>query len=501
MFVVFAVPVQAKSVTQDEALTVAKNWVTLVIQKEGKWGSSETAQVKEIREFKRGQRVIGYFCSVYPRGFIVISLRKELGAVKAYSETSNLDPEFEEGMAGLIKEGMEGSLDAVEKKPSPVKSDQKDKTDTLEIDTQPSWDALTSNVGTFEADLDSGVITMNYQGGDPYLLTSSWDQGEPYNRLCPEPWLPGCGNQFCSVGCTPLAGAQIMRYWAWPPDYDWVNMADRVFINSPQAQIDAVSQLCADVGSEAGATYCIVGFGCQTFCYLANNAAGGDLLDAFEDHFRYNDEADEEVRGTESPEEWFNYFKEQLNKNRPVPYELGAGFHVIVCDGWKEVGEMPDRYYHMNYGWGEGCVVVDGETYCDTNAWYLLDDLPLRGVGEHIIIKLHPGPSLGTWLSGDPPDEDDPVPYNVPSFPYRYFDQDATGRNVTFAAGHNLQFLPGVTVKGTSPEGDYIQFLGTPADNTRLFSIKGTSTGGSVAGTVIYDGEIRLYNTGSIRFH
>ena len=70
MFVVFALPASADTVTKDEALTVAKNWVTLIIQKEGKWGSSETAQVKEIREFKRGQRVIGYFCSVYPQGFI-----------------------------------------------------------------------------------------------------------------------------------------------------------------------------------------------------------------------------------------------------------------------------------------------------------------------------------------------------------------------------------------------------------------------------------------------
>ncbi|RZN35654.1 MAG: hypothetical protein EFT35_08360, partial [Methanophagales archaeon ANME-1-THS] len=102
-----ASPVGAETVTMDEALNVAKNWITLTISQEGNWGGSETAEVVEITEFKRGDRVIGYFCRVEPQGFMVISLRKELAPVKAYSETCDLDPESEEGLADLIKLKME----------------------------------------------------------------------------------------------------------------------------------------------------------------------------------------------------------------------------------------------------------------------------------------------------------------------------------------------------------------------------------------------------------
>ena len=44
------------------------------------------------------------------------------------------------------------------------------------------------------------------------LLKTDWGQGEPMNRLCP---VNGAGN-ITSVGCGPLAMAQIMYYWKYP---------------------------------------------------------------------------------------------------------------------------------------------------------------------------------------------------------------------------------------------------------------------------------------------
>lgn len=288
-----------------------------------------------------------------------------------------------------------------------------------------------------------------------------------------------------------------MRYWAWPPDYDWINMADRVTDTSPQVQKDAVARLCRDIGDEAGATYCSDNK-CQTSAYFAGYI-GKDLLDTFEDHFYYSNDADGDERDNDSVSSWFSKIQDQLNANRPLPYMVDN--HVIVCDGWQIVGSV--KQYHMNYGWDDG---THEDCTCNPcNAWYTLDELCLgdRDI-EEMLVRVYPAPSLGTWLSGDPPD--DPVEYGVP-FPlpiiYRYFDQNATGRNVTFAAGHQLQFLPGVSVRGTSPIGDCIRFVGGPdlLRITRLFSIKGTKTGGSDAGIKIYNGGIRLYNTGGIKFH
>ncbi len=85
--------------TRNEALTVASNWITMIIQKKGDWGGSETAEIDEIHEFKRGERVLGYLFRVKPRGYIIVPLRKEMAPVKAYSAKSDLDPESEEEMA------------------------------------------------------------------------------------------------------------------------------------------------------------------------------------------------------------------------------------------------------------------------------------------------------------------------------------------------------------------------------------------------------------------
>lgn len=477
-------PVQAESagnqiVSMDEALTVANNWITLIIYNEGSWGGSETAEVAEIQEFKRGDRLIGYFCRIEPRGFIVISLRQELAPIKAYSETSDLNPESEEGLADVIKGSMERILDWIEQLAGPIESAQAiDLDNILKINYRPAWEELVGNVKNFRMGLKSGGLKMNYQAGK-VLLTSAWHQDPPYNDDCP--WM-NCANSNgrAVVGCVATAGAQIMRYWNWPPyghespyddPYDWPNMPDSLTVSSPAAQINAVAELCFEVGEAAGMDY-----GCKGSGACFASCLGKDLLDAFEDHFRYSDAADNKHRDAyDNPVDWFNRIKAELNLNRPLPY--GIEDHVVVCDGWREIGSTPIRQYHMNYGWGWDGTCQDG-----CNTWYSLDGLYLGGEDvEEAIINVYPAPALGSWLSGL---------YSLPSFPYRYFDRDATGNDATFDAGHYLQFLPGVTVKS----GGKIQFRGWSTGNTRLFT-----RGDRSKGILIVSGHIYLYQNGSIK--
>ena len=70
---------------------------------------------------------------------------------------------------------------------------------------------------SFALGTESGFYKPVYTEGD-VLLTSHWSQGHPYNSTCPGPWaLDDCTAVRCSVGCVATAGAQIMRYWNWPP--------------------------------------------------------------------------------------------------------------------------------------------------------------------------------------------------------------------------------------------------------------------------------------------
>jgi hypothetical protein len=413
----------------------------------------------------------------------VVSLRRELAPVKAYSANLDVDPESDEGVTDAVKRRMEGILDTIEQQAGPLQSAPPEGVEAvLETSHRAMWQALERSAAAFQLGIASNLVVMDYQAGEE-LLTSVWDQNDPYNRWCPTI----VGDEACThakVGCVATAAAQIMRYWAWPPygvgwyddDYDWPNMPDDITGASPPAQIDAVAELCHEVGEAAGTDY-----GCTESTAWVGGKPGADMRDAYDDHFRYNDNTDFEQRWHyTSTEDWFNIIRDNINANQPLQYALldlsvGEGFagHSMVADGWKVVGST--RMVHMNYGWGYTCT------------WEDITNLP---GAEGMIRKIRPAPSLGDWLG-------DNTTYGKTSFNYRYFNRDATGRNVTFAAGQNLQFLPGVTVRCTSPTGGRIRFEGSGSDSTRLFSIKGTA----VAGIRIYNGGIRLYQNGGVRFH
>lgn len=479
------IPGLAEMATENDALTVANNWISMIIQEKGAWGGANTAFVEDIQEFRRGERTIGYFCNVKPVGYIVISLRKELAPVKAYSARCNLDPKSDKGMADLIKDRMERILDTIERLVGPVQTARtEDVSNILEINYRNAWAELEGDISTVEWGLDpnqGNIGTTNYQEGD-VLLTSHWHQGDPYNQDCPAP--PGgddCTAAHCVVGCVATAGAQIMRYWNWPPYgvgspyndyYDWPNMPDRATAASPAAEIDAVAELSHEVGDAVGMGYCVGTAPEQSACGSYANTY--DMEDVYEDHYRYSTFCARRDRPDYSAVDWFNRIKNQLNANRPVQYRIPG--HSIVGDGWQETGAGPTRQYHMNYGW---------DNVRDT--WYTLDALHGGEPDEEYMLEnVYPAQALGSFISGT---------YSKQSFPYRYFNRDATGNSATFEAGQYLQFLPTITATCTSTTGGSIRFYGASGNSTRLFS-----RGDRTKGVRIYGGAIKLNRYGSIRF-
>ena len=109
-------------VPQDEALTMANNWIRLIVTKTGEWNGVENAAVTWIEPFMRGNRVLGHFCRVSPSGYILVSLRRELAPIKAYSTTCNLDPSLENNLTDLLKDAMERVIDRIETRFGPIES-------------------------------------------------------------------------------------------------------------------------------------------------------------------------------------------------------------------------------------------------------------------------------------------------------------------------------------------------------------------------------------------
>lgn len=488
------IPVSAQPVTADDARAVAQNWIALKIQQQGNWGGSPTAQMGEIQEFKLGERVIGYFCPVQPQGFLVISLRRELAPVKAYSDTSNLDPDSKEGLTDLIKLQMAEILDYIDINAGSVGSvSSTEVTPLMEFNYLASWDVLDTGASTFENQVQSIQAESNYQQGG-ILLPTQWHQGNPYYNEVPSPTpsMP-CKNAHCAVGCTATAGAQVMKFWDWPPSgvgspygdtYDWPNMANEYLWDAGQsrwedehgnplnqADLDAVTELNHEVGVAAGMVYCANINSCESGAWPSN------LLNAYKNNFRYASPGSMVYRRDYTPVAWFGLLKDQFNRNWPIvwhPYDE----HVVVGDGWKEyyVGIDLHREYHINYGWGNG----------GANAWYTLDGIPKEKPSmENILINIYPAPALGWSLSGT---------YPALLFPYRYFDADASGNSATFSAGQNLQFLPGVTATCNSGTGSSIRFEGSGFSPTELFT-----RGDQTKGVHIYAGTLKLNPGGSIR--
>lgn len=496
VLVLTAASAQAQITTVEEARTVADNWIRLIVHSTGSWGDSPAASVGEIEELRRGDRLLGFWCHVVPRGHVVVSLRRELAPVKCTSETWDCDPACDVDLVDVAMFKIEQEHDFIEQNAGPVATASAARVEELlEFSYRDAWDFLGRDGGAFEQDLPLRAPAANYLEGG-VQLTSHWKQSYPYNIFCPEnPLCAGAHYQGrCAVGCVATAAAQIMRYWAWPPygttypyddPYHWYLMPDAVDAGSPQDEIDAVANLSREVGDACLMTYCG-----PIDC--GSGAWHEDMLDAYENYFRYDDDAFIENRSAYMISiSWFNLIKQQINSNRPLQYRVPN--HSIVCDGWRENQTVPMWQYHMNYGWDN--FVPPDEPCWDpfegigSNAWFTLDNLPCSTLDvELMIVALIPDVSLPSTLG--------PFYGNNPSFPYRYIPLDSWGNSVTFSEGQLIQFLHGVTMRCSSTSGGAIKFYGTPALHTRLFSRGDTSKG-----VRIENGGIALYGGGMVKLY
>ena len=473
LFITFLVTLSAvkvaysQLVNKEEAAQVAKQWIQMVIDQHGQWGGSETAIAQPMQEFKGRDRLIGYYCSVEPHGFIVVSLRRELAPVKAYDDYFTLDPEEDKGMTDLIKSSMLRIIDTIESRLGNMEAiNNTDLANIVEIDYRQSWDYVENYIpGTIQK---NNSVTDNYVQGE-FLTTSNWHQGPPYNNDCPYMNCTQTSNGRALVGCVATAGAQIMKYWSWPPygtvvgwndPYDWPNMPDNTTTSSPSLQQAAVAELNSEVGIAVGMDYGCAGSGAPT----------SDMVGVYEYYYIYHTSCGTLTRQYYTATDWFNQIKIQINANRPIQYRIPN--HSIVCDGWDYFGTA--MIYHINYGWADG-----------TTAWYALDAI-LGGNPneEYMIINIVPLTAIGATLSGT---------YTAQAFPYRYFDLDASGSSATFNSGQLLQILPNLTIKGTGTS-TYVKFYGAAGLYTRIFTDGDLSEGIAIKG-----GGVRLKSGGGIK--
>ena len=221
----------------------------------------------------------------------------------------------------------------------------------------------------------------------PQLMTSTWNQGNPYNQNCPNYF--GLGRSV--TGCVATAMAQVMYYQrdkstdrtlAAIPSYvaptkheiygqlhvdgipdgspiDWANMRDSYSGSESAAQREAVANLMLYCGVSVQMDY-------------TNSASGAysyRVADALKAYFGYGASVQYVQQTNYTNESWDQLCYNELANSRPF-YLSGAnseGGHAFVCDGYDG-----NYHYHINWGWGGA-----------SDGYYLLSNLSpgQQGIG------------------------------------------------------------------------------------------------------------------------
>ena len=198
------------------------------------------------------------------------------------------------------------------------------------------------------------------------MLTTQWDQGEPYNNLCP---TYNDGKVRAVTGCVATATAQIMNYHKWPlqgtgshsyrcnvngsdltilsadfsqSHYEWDLMLDSYDPTSSEESCYAVAKLMSDVGISIEMNY-----------GSSSGAQETDVLTALTSYFGYSDRHYLLQRDLFSADEWDQMLMDEISAGRPILYcgfaysQGSLGGHAFVFDGFDTNG-----YFHVNWGWG-----------------------------------------------------------------------------------------------------------------------------------------------------
>lgn len=270
-----------------------------------------------------------YILRFAPRGFVLIAAEEQCRPVLGYS----LETEFPAGdIPGHINwylEQFSAGIQEIREHP--------------EWTVDPAWEHL--RAGNFEAFHPDRDVSP--------LCATTWDQGWPYNSMCPEdPEGPG-GHVW--AGCVATAMAQVMKKWNHPvtgegshsyyasgygtqsadfgaTTYNWSGMP-----NSTNPVNTNISTLLYHCGVSVDMMYSPDGSG----------AYSSDARNALVNYFRYNSAAQFHWAGSYSTANWASMLRADLDLGRPIFYRGESTYgHAFVLDGYQGTD-----YFHFNWGW------------------------------------------------------------------------------------------------------------------------------------------------------
>ncbi|MDD4141424.1 MAG: thiol protease/hemagglutinin PrtT [Bacteroidales bacterium] len=304
-----------QSVSVDTASNTAKKWLAINGTECNEFVCAYTATDAQNRD------LFYIFNGKEANAFVIVSADQKIKPILGYSTEGMIDINNMPVNAAEWLDGYKEEIEVILNMPG--------------IQAHQEWKSI--NDGTYSAKSETAV--------NP-LLTTNWDQGWPYNAMCP-------GNSM--TGCVATAMAQVMKYWEHPIHgygssayyhatygvlsanygetyYNWNNMPNQCNTSNP-----AVATLMFHCGVSVQMDYSPQASG----AYTENVPA------AFKQYFGYSSEC--VFLSKDDYTNWADMVKAELDASRPMLYRgnsNASGGHAFVCDGYNT-----SNFFHFNWGW------------------------------------------------------------------------------------------------------------------------------------------------------
>jgi hypothetical protein len=202
------------------------------------------------------------------------------------------------------------------------------------------------------------------------LVTTRWNQDDPYNELCPEAINGPGGHAY--AGCVATAMAQIMRYYQYP-DHGTGSHAidDPRFLDPPHADFGNTTYNWSNMPNYITSSNLDIArlmYQCGVAVDMYYNFDGSSAFSSFVPtamrvFFNYAVRIKYIERPDYTDKQWDSILVDNLELGKPVLYSgsdaNGNNGHAWVCDG-----VIDSSFYHFNWGWGGY-----------SNGYYYTDDL------------------------------------------------------------------------------------------------------------------------------
>lgn len=338
ILLLFCISLFGKEIPRDVAIKAATFYFKERCAKMGVTLQSEPT-IHSVYAEKDGSNTLYYVINFNEKGFVVIAANDASTPILGYSIDQHLDKPnasislkdwftiYEESLKAVIKTNAAPTAEA-----------------------KAEWIRITNP--------NSVINTTKALIVGP-LLTSTWNQDQYYNALCPFDSMSVNGYDFRDPnGCVALSTSQIMYYNRFPltgngshsyyendygllsanygaTSYTWDAMTDVVTNYNTN-----VAKLIFHLGVAVDMDYAVDGSGSQT--YMAGTA--------LKQYFGYSNNCTTKYKAQYNATTWMTLFKDQLNARHPMINSgtgTSSGGHAYNCDGYDDAD-----YFHFNWGWG-----------------------------------------------------------------------------------------------------------------------------------------------------